>query len=440
VARVDPTWTFKKGSEGWAVEQIRLSPAPKLGGWAGKQLRFLSVSRGQSILTDVQHGSLAINRRVTGLPSMQRMWFSPHGHSLGYTKPRGSAGPPELFFFDSDARLCAQQRLPAATADASAGPEQWFVGCRDGRVYAFSFDGWRLWRELIPNARRDNATNELWGLPVFHPRLHLAADGPVLAIGAEHEFHHYDTSGERLWSGTLPSVQQPTNRRTESADLPSREDRLSRLGLAQAAGRDQVRTGYVRLALDTLLSAGWLKQVQAYDIECVDDTETSVQPKMAFEIGFPWFEPGICVIRTCWNVIAAGVQNGLVHVFDWDGSLKETFQVGEAAVADLLVTPAGLRAAYCAGQLTVFSGGRISAVTELPEYFAELSDCGDRVLAWKSNSVWVVEDSGRVQLAAETDRPIRGAWGHSNGFYVLAGGELSSFQVRSIDARRGRKR
>jgi len=34
-----------------------------------------------------------------------------------------------------------------------------------------------------------------------------------------------------------------------------------------------------------------------------------------------------------------------------------------------------------------------------------------------------------VQLVAETDRPIRGVWGHSGGFYVLAG-ELSSFQVR----------
>ena len=32
-------------------------------------------------------------------------------------------------------------------------------------------------------------------------------------------------------------------------------------------------------------------------------------------------------------------------------------------------------------------------------------------------------------LVAETDRPIRGVWGHSGGFYVLAG-ELSSFQVR----------
>ena len=148
MARIDPAWILKKGSEDCTVaERIRLSPAPKLGGWAGQQLRFLSVSRGQSILTDVQPGSLAVNRRVTGLPSMQRMWFSRHGHSLGYTKPRGSAEPAELFFYDSQARLWSQQRLPASVADATAGMEQWSVACRNGRVYAFSFEGNPLWNE-----------------------------------------------------------------------------------------------------------------------------------------------------------------------------------------------------------------------------------------------------------------------------------------------------
>jgi hypothetical protein len=36
VARIAPAWTIKKGEPAWnVVEQIRLSPAPKLGGWAG---------------------------------------------------------------------------------------------------------------------------------------------------------------------------------------------------------------------------------------------------------------------------------------------------------------------------------------------------------------------------------------------------------------------
>jgi hypothetical protein len=439
VARINPAWILKKGREDCSVaERIHLSPAPKLGGWAGQQLRFLSVSRGQSILTDVQPGSLAVNRRVTGLPSMQRMWFSRHGHSLGYTKPRGSAEPAELFFYDSEARLWSQQRLPASVADVSCGMEQWFVACRNGRVYAFSPEGNPLWNELIPNARRDQATNAFWGLPIFHPRLHLAAEGPVLAIAAEHEFHRYDPSGERLWTHSLPSFRR-LDRRIEITDLPTREDRLSRLGLAQTANADRVRTGYVRLALDTPLNAGWLKQVQVYDIEDVDAAEDRSRTDATVQIGFPSFEPGVSVIRASWNVIAAGTQSGLVHVFDWDGSLRRTFQVGETAVSELLVTTGGLRAAYCAGRVTLFDGGRISGSTEMPEYSAELAECGTGVLAWQSKSVWLIESSGRVQVVAETDRPIRGVWGHSGGFYVLAG-ELSSFQVRRTEAGRGMKK
>ena len=66
---------------------------------------------------------------------------------------------------------------------------------------------------------RDQAPNAYWGLPIFHPRLHLAAEGPILAIAAEQEFHRYDSSGERLWTHTLPSLQR-LDRRIEITDLP----------------------------------------------------------------------------------------------------------------------------------------------------------------------------------------------------------------------------
>jgi hypothetical protein len=188
------------------------------------------------------------------------------------------------------------------------------------------------------------------------------------------------------------------------------------------------------MALDTLLNAGWLKQIQLYDIEGADEATASPRTDAAVQLVCQGFG-GVSVIRAAWNMIAAGTQSGLVHVFDWDGSLKRTIQVGETAVSALLVTAGGLRAAYCAGRVTLFDGGRITGSTELPEYFAELGDCGTGVLAWRSKSVWLIEASGRVQLAAETDRPMRGVWGHPSGFYVLAG-ELASFRVRPTEAGR----
>jgi hypothetical protein len=120
--RVAPAWSFNKGGEEWRiVEQIRISPSPKAGGRAGKQLRFLSASSGQSVITDIDHCTLAVNRRCRRLPAMQRIWFHPRGFSLGYTKPRGSPGPAELFFLDPEAQVCAQRSLAASVIDASAG-------------------------------------------------------------------------------------------------------------------------------------------------------------------------------------------------------------------------------------------------------------------------------------------------------------------------------
>ena len=95
--------------------------------------------------------------------------------------------------------------------------------------------------------------------------------------------------------------------------------------------------------------------------------------------------------------------------------------MGETAVSDLLVVAGRLKAAYCAGRLTLFERGMVSTAVELPEYFAELTDCGSGVLAWRSKSVWLIDGSGRVEVAAEADRPIRGVWGYPTGFYILAG-------------------
>jgi hypothetical protein len=406
------------------VEQIRISPAPKAGGRAGKQLRFLSVSRGQSVVTDIDQCTLAVNRRSRGLPAMQRIWFHPRGFSLGYTKPRGSLGPAELFFLDPEARVSTRRNLAAGVIDASAGDDQWFLACRDGRVYAFTLEGRAQWNELIPYPPRDNSSNALLGLPLFHPRLHLASDGPILAVGAEQDLHRYDESGERLWTEFLPRAET-TTRQIRSTDLPTRDDRLSKLGLAQTAGQERVQTGYLRLSLDTILNGGWLKQVQISDLDGEVSTDATL-PVVGVQVGFP-FKPGITVLRASGHEIALGTQDGLVHLFDRQGTVRTTFHVGDGPVSALLVNGEGLKAAHCAGRLTLFNAEGVTGATELPEYFVDLADCGIGVLAWKFNSIWLIEPSGRIGLAAQASCPIRGMWGHATGFYVLAGGELASF-------------
>jgi hypothetical protein len=102
-----------------------------------------------------------------------------------------------------------------------------------GRVYAFALEGRAQCDELMPCLPRDNSGNALWGLPLFHPRLHLAADGPSLAVGAEHSF--IATTGRENLYGLrscrepellLPKADRPTSRRattgSQSSDLNRR--------------------------------------------------------------------------------------------------------------------------------------------------------------------------------------------------------------------------
>jgi hypothetical protein len=401
--RVASAWSFSKGGEEWRiVEQIRISPSPKGGGQAGKQLRFLSASRGQSVITDVDQCTLAVNRQCRGLPAMQRIWFHPRGFSLGYTKPRGSPGPAELFFLDLEARVCSRRNLAAGVIDASAGDDQWFLACSDGRVYAFTLEGRAQWNELVPYPPRDNSSNARLGLPVFHPRLHLASDGSTVAVGAEQDLHRYDASGERLWTEFLPRAETTTSQ-IRSTDLPTRDDRLSKLGLRQTVGPEGIQTGYLRLGLDTTLNGGWLKQVQISDHEGAEEADVAL-PVVGVQVGFP-FQPGISVLQASGYDIVVGVQNGLVHVFSREGMLRKTFHAGDGPVSELLVNGEGLKAAHCAGRLTLFDEEGVTGATELPEYFVDLAECGVGVLAWKFNSVWLIEPSGRVQLAAQAACP-----------------------------------
>ena len=109
-----------KGADLWKVtEQIRISPIPKWGGSSGRQHRFLSVSRGQSVITDLEQGSLAQRHRYTGLPLMHRLWLHETGHSLGYTKKQKIGNPSELFFLDPEARLLSHRPLPDAVSEVA---------------------------------------------------------------------------------------------------------------------------------------------------------------------------------------------------------------------------------------------------------------------------------------------------------------------------------
>jgi hypothetical protein len=264
----------------------------------------------------------------------------------------------------------------------------------------------------------------------MQPYLHLTAGSFGLVTGAEMEMHLYDGLGHRGLCVPLPS----TGSRAvycHPLGLPTREERLRRLGWQQEKGN--LRTGYLRLSLDSRLEGGWVKQAEL--CEAPAESPAGLRLEDGADdlcIAMPWRSAGINVLRSTWNSILVGTQDGFLHAFDGRGKLQRTFQVGEAAVTEILLDDGGLRAACCAGEITFFERGQISGSTVLPEYFVDLAGSGEFVLAWRWKSVWLLDQTGTVRWAAEVRRPIHSCWGNGGGFCLLAGQLLSLRRTHAV--------
>ena len=393
------------------AEQIRISPAPKLGGAAGPHLRFLSAARNQSTITDLEVGSLSPLRRVTGLPLMHRMWFEPEGHSLGYTKKRKLGSPSELYFLDAEGRVSARGILPDAASEVASAPGCWYVGCRDGALYAFSLEGRRLWRHAIPFERRSYGLASPMLELFTAPYLFVGSGAGSVIVAEGRRLYAIDPLGRRLWSSSVPHYENRAGAHRGPGALPTREQTLETLGLSESDTDLDVRTGYLRLSLDTGLHAGFLKQVELYDVPDIDLPEREDPEEGNVELVIDsHYGPADCRAMACAaTFFCVGTQNGTAHVFDGNASLMQSFQVGDAPVSQVVADGEGLRAAYAGGRLTLLRRGRVTGSVTLPEYFAELMVCGDYILVWRWQSAWLVNETGRVVWAATAERRITSA-------------------------------
>ncbi len=236
--------TIKGGDQFIAAECVSISPQPKLGGDAGPLLRFLNVSRGQSIITDLEQGSLARKHRVTGMPLMHRMWFHHQGYSLGYTKKQKIGNPSELYFRGPDAKLRGACDLPDAVSEIASGQGQWYVGCRNGTLYAFSLDGSHLWRQIIP-CRPVDTLSLTAAFTGADTSAFLRVEGGLggVVVAESDTFYAFDSFGQRWATFSVPQTAGTTPG-AQPDEIPTREAMLRRLGFAADPHAAKVRTAW----------------------------------------------------------------------------------------------------------------------------------------------------------------------------------------------------
>jgi hypothetical protein len=122
---------------------------------------------------------------------MTRVWFHAMGPTLGYLKQNRIGHPTQLFFFDLNGRLLRQVELPDAISEVAQHAATWYIGCRDGRVYAHTTDGKRMWRWKWPHGpQAPTIHGQAIGAPTL-PSLSVAASGLGVAVGERRLYDRY---------------------------------------------------------------------------------------------------------------------------------------------------------------------------------------------------------------------------------------------------------
>ena len=184
--------------------QIRLKSSVSDISVVNGALRCLLTSKESSTLVDFNLESGTEIHRAENLPLLGSTVFSSDGRGIGVRRTAAvGKGPTLLRFLSADGRLVAQSEVPDATSEIACGPRLWYVGCRNGFLYAFDFDGRQCWKWETPGASKstDNA--------YFRPcPYYVSSHGSFAAVASMGNIYAVEPNGRTLWHAAIPNEHQ----------------------------------------------------------------------------------------------------------------------------------------------------------------------------------------------------------------------------------------
>jgi hypothetical protein len=358
------------------------------------------------------------------------------GPTLGYLKQNRIGHPTQLFFFDLNGRLLRQVELPDAISEVAQHAATWYIGCRDGRVYAHTTDGKRMWRWKWPHGPQAPTIHGVTiGAPT-PPSLSVAASGLGVAVGERRLLYLLDHCGQKQWATAIPRHDLTYRRREmgEPCELPSQQDAHERL-IRNGAPLNVRPAAYLRLALgqeEGLFGPAFTSMVECYGwsderylLRAAEGAASDLD-NVKVQIGGELYGEVIATIAATDEEIAVGTSDGKVHVFDHEASLLKVTEVAWGPVSTLLVHQNEVRALYAEGLLGRWERGRVAAKVRLPDHRAELATDGEQFLVWKGKTAWLVDGDCRVVWKAEFANRVGSGLMADGRAWILAG-RLRSF-------------
>ena len=418
------------------VFQARLKPPVKDLELIGNFARCLLASKESSTLVDIDLASGSEARRVENLPLLGDTWFAPDGRGLGIRRTAAvGQGPTLLRFIGPDGCLMAESAVPDATSEIAIGPDLWYVGCRNGLLYAFGFDGKQRWTWETPGSReyKENA--------YFRPCPYYVASQRAFAVVASMgNIYAVAPNGKTLWHTALPNERQTRWEFTVPLHGGSgNEEPYSILGLPLNAARDQVKSAYRRLALAThpdrnpgeSATADRFRRVQgAYERILAGQTASAAgSGGITFSVEIQGFGPTASFMAANTAGVVVGSSQGRLYVFDANGSLREARVLGDGPVRAALQPDGTVGAAWYSDTLLFFKENRIVNAAGALDWPRGLMMLGDDVVLWRGNEVQLMDADGQMLWAVEFSKSIAGVAAHGDTL-VCAAGVLAAFRPR----------
>jgi tetratricopeptide (TPR) repeat protein len=407
------------------VFQVRLKPPVTDLEIVGATARCFGVSKGVGSLIDVDLGTGAEIRRVDGLPELGDTQFSSSGWGIGIKRTaKVGAGPTELWFLDPTGAVVSRAAVPDASSQIALGPDLWYVGCRDGRLYVFDSQGRKSWEWETPGARGYS------GDPYFRPcPYYVASGGLFAAVASMGTIYAVSPAGATLWHAELPDEQ----RTTYTFSVPISASSIGAtpyraLGLSAGASLEEVKRAYRRLALATHpdrnpegpeASAKFREVQGAY--EAIVAAAAGSRPTLEFAIHISGPGPTVTFLAATGHGVVAGSSQGRLYRLDQRGKLQEARILGDGPVRATLRLDGSLAAAWCDGAVFFFRGHEVVNAAGVANYPMGLDVLEDDVLLWRANRIDVMDRMGRLVWAAEFSKRLSKVAAHSEKLVCAAG-------------------
>lgn len=414
--------------------QLRLKPTVRDLEMVGSLARCLLVDKDASILVDVNVETGDVVRRVEDLPVLGDTVFAASGCGIGVKRTAAvGKGPTQLAFLGADGRLTNQSSVPDATSQIACGPDLWYVGCRDGHLYAFDQEGRHRWKWETPGLRQHDGDAYSRPCPYY-----VAARGGFAAVSSMGNIYAVSPEGRTLWHYSLPNERQ--TRWTFTVPLPgsANADSYGILGLGSGASREEIKSAYRRSALathpdrnphDPNASARFREVQGAYEQLVAGHALEAPSGGHTFSVEIQGFGPTASFITANSAGVAVGSSQGRLYLLSHQGVLQEARALGDGPVWAALRPDGSLGTAWCDNALLFFRQGRIVNGVETTERPAGLAAVDEGVALWRRNCVQVMDIDGRLEWAVEFSRPVA-AVGWQHGRLVCAAAVLAAFGRR----------